>query len=1004
MTPAHFAVSSKKNLQASLDAWGSELFDGHKFVAGLLGEAYRILRTCNLQRSVPFGCFTQGKTRTKIELRNIHEFNLLKLVPVAKRIHKVALSQSEKGQISIFFSASLVVMISIVAFVINIGLFVKAKINLQNATDSAAYAGAAVQARQLSKIAYLNWEMRNIFKEWMYKYYVVGNLNLEDVSSTTGGTGVMKFKFADDVNVLTTQRVSDQFNIPTVCIHIAGSKTNICKRYSIPGLPEFGATSLPGAEEASRVFLDTLISTKVNDCVDRTRLNMSVATTWAYNVLGNSMDDSLAGYGPAILSDRQGAWPRAVELAIRMRNLEYVVNRPPISEGVCNEKGAGAALTRCQRSITEIEGEKRLGNERLIKAFYSGYRNLGNETDSEMKGTFTLSEIPPEPYNITVNEDNSLLLSPDKQEAKIKHYLDLKLMLVNYAIFYAAMIPRADTATSGACDISKVAIPVPGYPLGFYKNPEVLTYYAVKGEAEFRGMFNPFAENDGLVKMVAYSAAKPFGGRIGPMLFTQTGTNTFLTGRSDPLKRRSLPYITSYDFEGVQIRNLIYKANPSQANESDYIPGLPLPTSAGLGGMSPFWLSDGDSPLGGKVTNVGSVQFGVPNMVYDYNSPYSITGYSNLSDKIYQIKAVNTPTNPSEKEIGLFSKSQFNLFKGSISGGTISPDQLDAEIARVRAPTMYEAANYLIPTPNDFNVTNNYDSFGFINTNEAKETVGAYTRYRASIYAPLHAGNGQIDILYQNPGEVLAAIQEFMRVQASGLEKYKRSLNRAAVTIFNQRARVAPGAEGSKPGYKRAALGVSNIPLIANSNADSVDPSEADTQMPLSCESIAGQFLYFFNEDVNPALTPGPGGCPVSLSKLLTEYFAGSTSTGSSYDPYYYRFDFSWPTAQISNDNVAKKFMTAYMPGSFTGVGEDGEYVNPIDFNITDKMRRNTYSTKFIAVDSLQRGGGTRYDNQTFAIYAEGPPNTSTDETRQNIFRNPINPSAVDGDISSIKY
>ena len=36
------------------------------------------------------------------------------------------------------------------AFVINVGLFVKAKINLQNATDASAFEGAAVQARQMT--------------------------------------------------------------------------------------------------------------------------------------------------------------------------------------------------------------------------------------------------------------------------------------------------------------------------------------------------------------------------------------------------------------------------------------------------------------------------------------------------------------------------------------------------------------------------------------------------------------------------------------------------------------------------------------------------------------------------------------------------------------------------------------------------------------------------------------------------------------------------------------
>src|SRR5690606_7772145 len=138
--------------------------------------------------------------------------------------------------------------------------------------------------------------------------------------------------------------------------------------------------------------------------------------------------------------------------------------------------------------------------------------------------------------------DASNLLS--SSNAKRKYWVDLKLMMVNYATFYAAMIPRKEanqsTPASGICDISKVALPVPGYPLGFYKDPNVVTYYAVKGEAEFVGMFNPFKID--AIKLHAYSAAKPFGGRIGPTLFIQKQGTTYLTGRTS--KKRSVPYIT----------------------------------------------------------------------------------------------------------------------------------------------------------------------------------------------------------------------------------------------------------------------------------------------------------------------------------------------------------------------------------------------------------------------------------------------------------------------------
>ena len=78
--------------------------------------------------------------------------------------------KSNRGQLSIFMGITLIIVMSMLAFIINVGLFVKAKINLQNAADAAAFSGAATQARQLTNIGYVNWELINTYKEWMFKY------------------------------------------------------------------------------------------------------------------------------------------------------------------------------------------------------------------------------------------------------------------------------------------------------------------------------------------------------------------------------------------------------------------------------------------------------------------------------------------------------------------------------------------------------------------------------------------------------------------------------------------------------------------------------------------------------------------------------------------------------------------------------------------------------------------------------------------------------------------
>lgn len=855
-------------------------------------------------------------------------------------------------------------MITIVAFVINIGLFVKAKINLQNATDAAAYAGASVQARQLSKIAYLNWEMRNIYKEWMYKYYVIGNLNIDNVEKVPS-TGAMKFLLKPDVNVLTGDSSEDKYNIPAVCIHITGSKTNICRRYAIPGLPEFGSSNLPGAEEASRAFMDTLINTKVNDCIDRTRLNMLVANTWTYNVLGNSLDESLAGRGPAILADRQGAWPRAVELAMRIRNLEYMMNRPAVTKKTCIQ--GVTDLTGCSTSIKDIEQENRLGNERFVKAFYSGYRNLGNEDDNEMKATFTLSELAPKKVLYENSYNPSNLFIREGNQFREKQWVDLKLMMVNYAIFYAAMIPRADSKTSGACDISKVAIPVPGYPLGFYKDPKVVTYYAVKGEAEFIGMFNPFVE--GAVKLQAYSAAKPMGGRIGPMLFMEAPGANYIRSRSREDKPSpSIPYIASPRFS------------------DNYTKGVPLPTnSSNKPGPGPFWLTNEDKPVGGIIANADEIQFGVPNLVYDYQSPFSSAGYSFNSDRIFFINETGT-SKPSE-QVGLYSTFQFRKFKGENLLENITPGALDAEIARVRAPTLYEAAHYMIPTPNELNLALGLDAFGFIHGNQ--QAKGNVKVYNANIYAPLYKTNDQVDVMYENVNQVIETIFGYMRQQAEGMKKYRMAMNDAAIYIFGQKGKVAGGASGTASGYIRAADGVSDI------NHASGDRQ----QLPKSCKSLAGQFLYFYFGGVqNGEAPPNDDTCPKPLGELIMEYYTKKTMD-PTFDTNFYHFEYSLP-----EEKDITKFMTAYMPGPFTGSQLDGRFKSPLS-PANDLMRRNYYSTKFITLDSvLSTTESKNYQNEGFMIFSEGSVSPGNNKLRDTYgeFKNSL--ETMGEDVSDIKY
>jgi Putative Flp pilus-assembly TadE/G-like len=900
------------------------------------------------------------------------------MTPVAKSTKFMTSPQNQKGQISIFFSASLVVLISIVAFVINVGLFVKAKINLQNATDAAAFAGAAVQARQLTKIGHLNWEMRNIFKEWMYKYYVVGNLNLTNVQSPAA-SGTMSFNMEPDVEVLAGNReTKDPFNFPSVCIHLDGSQTNICKRYAIPGLPEFGSSNLPGADEASRAFQDALISSKVNDCVERSKLNMMSAAMWAYNVL--TINGSVfAQQGPAIMADRQGAWPQAVELALRIRNLERIVNRETRDGSVCISPGASSKIS-CQTAIDQVSNEGFMGNERLVKAFYSGFRNIGGSADDdEMKSSFALTELPPASFREPSASNASNLLIPSPYD---KQFLDLKLMSVNYAIFYSAMIPRAQSDTSGACDVSKSAIPIPGYPLGFYKNPEILTYYAVKGEAEFVGMFNPFGGEP--VVLTAFAAAKPMGGRIGPMLFTHRETDSATVGRNDSNKRRSIPYITTFDIVGSEQRLPNFTTRTYEKREiiaGEYGPGVVLPVN-GASEETQFWLTDEEKPVGGRIADASGVQFGIPNLAYDYDGGYSASAYSrDTSKKLNKIVLKDGDT----AEIGLYSASQFTKFKGSLAPGSVSLQTLDREIARVRAATTYDAANYLIPIPFDEFANSNLGHFGQI-PGSPEDLGGGLKRYRASIYAPLFGGSPS-ELLFKDESEVVSTIASFMREQETGIKKYKVAMNKAAIEVFKQKALSSQAAGGAAEGYETAARGISDL------EQNDFNTENADAN-PKSCASLLGNFLSFYwSPPVGPAggvEAPTGAGCPDSLHLLLQTYYSTDGPASGNFSADHYKMSFSWFPGQLTASTVPnqKGMLSAYIPGPFTGVSNDGIFDNLSTASSPELMRRNFYSTKLVSLNSLKERGIYRNDN--FAIMSEGDTANNVPEIVQKNYKNPL--------------
>src|ERR1039457_2966853 len=81
----------------------------------------------------------------------------------------------QKGQVSILVAIIFQIVFIFFAMVINVGLLVHDKINLQNSVDIAAYYGAMKQAEVLNAIAHVNYELRQIYKLLNWRMWSLGD-------------------------------------------------------------------------------------------------------------------------------------------------------------------------------------------------------------------------------------------------------------------------------------------------------------------------------------------------------------------------------------------------------------------------------------------------------------------------------------------------------------------------------------------------------------------------------------------------------------------------------------------------------------------------------------------------------------------------------------------------------------------------------------------------------------------------------------------------------------
>ncbi len=827
------------------------------------------------------------------------------------------LIKNERGQLGIFLGINLIIVMTLLAFIINVGLFVKAKINLQNAVDAAAWAGASTQARQLSNIGYLNWELRNVYKEWMFKYYVLGRLKTIQEFRNDNKNGRTNFRLQSfyERNGKYTPNVFDPYNVPSICMHFE-SKHGICDMYDVPGLPRFEALGLPSISEHNESFENALVSKKAEECSSRSIINFGTALLWTYGA-----GDFIMPGTPALAIERPGAWVSSIELAMRMRNLEMIVNRPPVVEGICLNSGSGCI------AVDELQSETSDNfplNERPLKAFWSAFRNLGggdNKKSDEVLNSFKLTELAPTPFEAPPSGLSSFLIPQGRAIGKsgvpatTKHYLDLQIYPLNLMTFFTSFIadnvsnetgPVQGVQSEAACKSSKTAIPAPGYIFGFVKNHQVMTYYAVKGEVKFVGLLYPFLDREGIT-LTAYSAAKPFGGRIGPRLFRIDDRAVY--PRDDNLESRSASYIT-----GINTSN-------------QFSPGNPIPS------VKDFYVSQASDAIGGIPENQGVVKYAIPNLLYDFETEgdlQSSTGGAKVN--ILRRASTYSQSKQPEEKSGLYDYNQYELFLKAYpeisNGRNLSQFATHQALEKIRRPTRYEAMNYLIPHYEENTAENPENLESLPIAARVGTGPGESPMYR--LFAPLEGP----DTLYENTAFASVVVKKYLDANAPSINSFLNALKKVADDI---RA------------TNQSSLG--DISAAANSIHDGRETISGNN----NCDtlSLSAKFGHFFKNDVEQCeITP--------LKNQMEKYFnTQKTKTNYSQDfpfqKFYYATYYKPPSSELTNTLLG----TGFNPGPRQGGGSSGENFHPFGLGQNDSnARRNFYSTKFFAIEKILVSSG----------------------------------------------
>lgn len=381
--------------------------------------------------------------------------------------------RSERGQMALFIALIFQVLFVFFAMIINVGLIVHDKINLQNSVDLAAYYAAQRQAEMLNAIGHYNYQIRQAWKLLTFRYRVLGDLGFREHPIQLPGEN-----FDESAAYQDTGRPAN------VCINHGfwGYQQNLCfnSQITIPAIPRMTIINpfLP-TNFIAQNLIDQFRQQAAADCLGTSRLNFSILIQWLLGYRAQIAQSKLAvkRYADILSQDSSNFVDiRGESVALgAQKTLRDNLTRT-------NKAGFVDESFRVYNSLGQGDRKAWLNEVLLVPRFL--YAHTTNNQGSgctgvavPIDGATAVQGGPPNGIPPGIQSNPTIEFA--RRESNAEDFL-----------YHASY--------------------------GFEKNPWMVAYVGVYAESEPRKPFLPFGRP---IKLTARAFAKPFGGRVGPWFY-----------------------------------------------------------------------------------------------------------------------------------------------------------------------------------------------------------------------------------------------------------------------------------------------------------------------------------------------------------------------------------------------------------------------------------------------------------------------------------------------------